>query len=90
LSFSKLTLVVEFLVMAVVLVCGPGAAGQAAGARSGRPNRRCAARPRPGRCALVWLVLLALVLLVPLATATLRPADRHPDLRRCSRPACIS
>ena len=47
-SFSKLTLVVEFLVMAVVLVVRPyGLLGKAAGRRSARPwpgRRRCCSR----------------------------------------------
>ncbi len=60
-SFSKLTLVVEFLIMALVLVVRPyGLLGQAAGARSApprSPRRRCTVPS--WTFALVWLALLA-------------------------------
>jgi branched-chain amino acid transport system permease protein len=91
-SFSKLTLVVEFLVMAVVLVVRPwGLMGkpQAAPPR-GLPERRCA----PGRwCKLGGGLLLALLVLLPWLTAIRpicgaghRPAGSPP----CLPPACTS
>jgi branched-chain amino acid transport system permease protein len=79
LSFSKLTLVVEFLVMAVVLVWRPwgllGKPQALARARASRSTARAAARRPPA-----WLALLAALVLLPLAAGPAlchRAAGRH-------------
>lgn len=66
-SFSKLTLVVEFLVMAAVLVWRPwGLMGkpQAAARHAGAPEQPLRSSSRPGRVA--WLVLILAMAVLPL------------------------
>ncbi len=69
-SFSKLTLVVEFLVMAVVLIWRPwGLLGkpQALARSSGQPEQPL--RPTGRGASAAWLALLAALVLLPLASS---------------------
>lgn len=69
-SFSKLTLVVEFLVMAVVLIWRPwGLLGkpQALARSSGQPEQPL--RPAGRGASAAWLALLAALVLLPLASS---------------------
>ena len=89
--FSKLTLVVEFLVMAVVLVvrpCGLLGKPQAAQRLAADPG---AAAHRAVLDASRWSGL-ALLLAVPLVADryVADAADRHPAASRCSPSACTS
>ena len=67
-NFSKLTLVAEFLVMAVVLIARPyGLLGRAAGARCARsPSRRSRSARRRRRSKALGAAVLALLLCLPL------------------------
>ena len=83
-SFSKLTLVVEFLVMAVVLVVRPwGLLGRPQAASRARRRRRSAAAPRrAGSLQVAGLVVLLLLLALPSAQRAV--AVRAP----CWRSTC--
>lgn len=72
-AFSKLTLVVEFLVMAGVLIWRPwGLLGRRQGAVRGASQIELPIRPMSRRAALAAAIVFALLLVVPLL------ADRYP------------
>ena len=85
LSFSKLTLVVEFLVMAVVLVVRPyGLLGRPQAAAAPRRRSRAAAR-RAALDVRRWSAWRCCSPCRSSPTATHHPADRHPLLRAVRR-----